>query len=106
VDVDIFTEKEGGKQFYVLISGTVDIMSGGEVKSALSKGATFGELALLNDTPRTATIRTTSKCECWALDRKEFRLILKRLNKANHAEIAKFIDDVEMFSLLSEHQRE
>lgn len=96
-EVDIFKEKEGGKNFYIIISGLVEVSIGGETKSTLSKGATFGELALLNDSPRTATIRTKADTECWALDRNVFRDMLKRLNKSNYSEIADFVAQVELF---------
>ena len=103
---DIFVEKDGGKNFYILINGSVEVLIQGEVKSTLEKGATFGELALLNDSPRTATIRAKTDTTCWALDKTVFRDFMKKINKQHFEEISQFVEQVEMLQLLSMHQRD
>ena len=63
-----------------------------KVRDTITSGATFGELALLNDSPRLATIRTRTDTACWALDRSVFRMVLKRINKSRYEEISRFVE--------------
>ena len=86
---DIFVENDGTKNLFILISGSVEVVVQGYVKSTLTAGATFGDIALLNDSPRTATVRTTSVTECWTLDRTVYRDVVKRFNKSLFSEISK-----------------
>jgi MFS family permease len=61
-----------GDRFYVIASGTVVVTMDGTVVRELGAGGWFGELALLHDIPRTATITAGSEVKMWALDRDSF----------------------------------
>jgi MFS family permease len=63
---------EPGDLFYVIASGTVMVTMDGTVVRELGPGGWFGELALLHDIPRTATITALSEVRMWALDRESF----------------------------------
>jgi voltage-gated potassium channel len=49
-----------------------------EVYSYLSNGGYFGEIALIKDIPRTATVKALSYCDLYFLDRLSFDNIIKR----------------------------
>lgn len=66
---DIIRQGAEGDLFYVVSSGTCDIFVNGSLVSQVGPGQSFGELALLYDAPRAATVRASSPCTCWALDR-------------------------------------
>ena len=70
--------KEGtvGDKFYIIKNGGATVSSNGQKIGDLSQGAYFGEMALLNNDTRKATVKTTSKTECFALDRKTFEKVL------------------------------
>lgn len=74
---DIIREGEAGDRFYIIRRGRVDVLrtanSGQEEKFAeLGPNDYFGELALLNDAPRAATIRARGRVALWSLERTAF----------------------------------
>ncbi|RHY03934.1 hypothetical protein DYB25_013289 [Aphanomyces astaci] len=76
--VEIITQGDQGENFYVVQSGTLDILVSVKTNppikfGALTSGMGFGELALLCNTPRAATIKSKSSVVLWALDRNDFR---------------------------------
>jgi CRP-like cAMP-binding protein len=64
----VFKEGDNAKCFYVICSGRVNVVIGGEIRTVLLAGQSFGELALIHNTPRSATITTACATEVWALD--------------------------------------
>ncbi len=69
---EIVTQGEPGKRFYVVESGKVDVGVDGKQIRTEGPGAHFGEIALLRDVPRTATVTARGEVELLALERGEF----------------------------------
>ena len=73
---DIIKEGQDGSAFYILKSGSakvvVDRLGKRAVVSVLHAGVHFGEMALLGNAKRTATITAIEDCECFVLDKRTF----------------------------------
>jgi hypothetical protein len=68
----ICTQGEVGDRFYIIETGHAEIEIDGRITGRLGQGEAFGEIALLRDVPRTATVRATAPIELAVLGRREF----------------------------------
>jgi MFS family permease len=70
--VDVIVEGEQGDRFYLIETGQVEVFEHGEFRRNEGPGESFGEIALLHDVPRTATVRTTQPTRLLELEREQF----------------------------------
>jgi Cyclic nucleotide-binding domain/Major Facilitator Superfamily len=68
----IITQGEKGDRFYVIESGEVEVFEDGSLARTESEGESFGEIALLRDVPRTATVRAVRDTRLLTLERDQF----------------------------------
>ncbi len=69
---EIFREGDIGDFLYIITEGAVEVIKGGKGIARLKKGEFFGEIALLNQRTRTATIRCTEPTDVLALKKSDF----------------------------------
>jgi CRP/FNR family transcriptional regulator, cyclic AMP receptor protein len=65
-----------GREFFVLLEGTADVIQDGERVNQLGEGDFFGEIALVSDSPRTATVTATSPVRALVITDRAFRQLL------------------------------
>jgi MFS family permease len=71
---DVIVQGEIGDRFFLIEDGQVEVFENGAFRRNEGPGESFGEIALLHDVPRTATVRTTVDTNLLALDRDQFLL--------------------------------
>lgn len=66
-----------GREFFVLLQGDADVTKDGQSINKLGAGDFFGEIALVSDTPRTATVTATSPVRALVVTDRAFRHLLE-----------------------------
>lgn len=102
---EIITQGDEGDYFYIIESGTVDFYVNGNQVNSSGEGSSFGELALMYNSPRAATAIAASGVTCWALDRQTFRRILLERTFNRRLMYEDFLKDVKVLSSLSSQER-
>jgi CRP/FNR family cyclic AMP-dependent transcriptional regulator len=67
---------ERGREFFVLLEGDADVIKDGRSINRLGSGDFFGEIALVSDTPRTATVTATSPVRALVITDRSFRRLM------------------------------
>ena len=75
----IFLQDSPGLLFFVLASGECSVKVDNKVIATLTVGTGFGELALMHDSPRSATVEAVTDATLWGLSRTTFRLVTRQI---------------------------
>ena len=73
----IASEGQGGAGFFVIGEGTAKVLVHGEERGSLTPGDYFGEIALLDEGARSATVQADTDMTCYAMTLWEFRPIVE-----------------------------
>jgi cGMP-dependent protein kinase len=101
VDQRLITEGESGDRLYVVESGDLEVTINGEVIRKMSKGTMVGELALLYDAPRSATVRCVTAVVVWSLRREHFKRIQAASASEAYNERARWLINCPELAVLS-----
>lgn len=103
----IYTVKEGdivvkegypAANLYILASGAVEISANEEFIRELNPVNCFGELALILNSTRTATVRTINSCKLYVIERQSFEIMMDEITEDNFASITEFVRQVPLFA--------
>lgn len=106
----IIKQGDDGNEFYILESGECEcykLFPGDEVAKKLRDyvpGESFGELALLYNAPRAATIKAVEDVTLWSLDRQTFNMIVKDASRKNREMYEEFLKSVELLSSMDYYE--
>jgi cAMP-dependent protein kinase regulator len=114
----VISQGDAGDYFYVVEKGSFDVyvnptgvlqpgLDGmGTQVSNIKAGGSFGELALMYNAPRAATVVSAEAgCTLWALDRVTFRRILMESTFARRRMYESFLEEVPLLSSLTPYER-
>jgi CRP/FNR family transcriptional regulator, cyclic AMP receptor protein len=73
----VTTEGQGGVGFFVIENGEARVTIGGQERRTLGAGDYFGEVALLTDSPRTATITAETDLRCYGMTSWDFKPLVE-----------------------------
>jgi CRP-like cAMP-binding protein len=73
----VFREGDDGDFMYAVLEGRVDLENDGRVFDTVGPGGIFGELALIEPQPRTATATAKTACRLAPIDRKRFSYLVR-----------------------------
>lgn len=73
---ELIREGQAGREFFIVVDGEAEVRRGGEVIAVRGPGTFFGEMALLLDRPRNASVVARSDMLVEVIERKDFRRLL------------------------------
>ena len=95
---EVVVQGEHGDRFYVIEDGAVDVIGDGRLIRTLRSGDGFGEIALLHDVPRTATVRARTPLRLYTLDRHHFLSAVGGYESSEREAGALALDRLEAFN--------
>ncbi|MBN3317449.1 KGP1 kinase, partial [Atractosteus spatula] len=98
----LITEGDVGSLVYVMEEGKVEVTKDGLKLCSMGPGKVFGELAILYNCTRTATVTALTHIKLWAIDRQCFQTIMMRTGLIRHTEYMEFLRSVPSFQSLQE----
>ncbi|XP_058985512.1 mucin-2 isoform X2 [Musca domestica] len=98
----VIREGEVGAHLYVSAEGEFEVEKNGKVLGVMGPGKAFGELAILYNCTRTASVRVLSDARVWVLDRRIFQQIMMRTGMQRIENSVNFLKSVPLLKNLSE----
>ena len=98
-------ESADATKLYVLAEGTCRILVDGTEVGTYAAGQSFGELALMYNQPRKATIEASSDCQLWSLERKVFSQTAQYYKTQQNQKLMDVLSSVPSLKMLSEMDR-
>jgi CRP-like cAMP-binding protein len=98
----IIAQGDIGDYFYVVEDGQISFAVDGNHVGACTRGASFGELALLYNCPRAATCIANTNCRLWKVDQRTFRYMLANNNASQQKDTIDVLRKVQFLADLDE----
>ena len=102
---EIFKQGAPAGCFYILRSGTCDVIINGEKKDILQKGNYFGDTAILYGTNRECTVKASTDCYVWIMEKKNFKKVIEHILHITYEDNNSSMGKIPLFSIASNDQR-
>lgn len=100
----VIQEGAAGNHLYVIAEGLLDVIQNSRLLGQMHPGTAFGELAILYNCKRTATVKAVTDSKIWVLDRQVFQNIMMSSAQAQHQEYFSFLRSVTLLKDLPEEK--
>ena len=104
-NVEIYKQGNNAGCFYILRQGTCDIIINGEKKDILQKGNYFGDTAVLYGTSREHTVKTSTDCYVWSMEKKNFKKVIEHILHITYEDNNTNMGKISLFSVLNQDQK-
>ena len=104
-NVEIYKQGEPAGCFYILRQGACDIIVNGEKKGDIQKGNYFGDKELLYGTHRQCTVKTTTDCYVWMMEKKNFKKVVEHILHITFEDNNVNMGKLSLFSIASHDQK-
>ncbi|XP_048391936.1 cGMP-dependent protein kinase 2 isoform X2 [Stegostoma tigrinum] len=98
----VIKQGEPGNHLYVLAEGKLEVVQNNKILTSISIWTAFGELAILYNCTRTASVKALSSVKTWVLDQDVFRNIMRGTAQARHDQYRNFLRSVSLLKNLPE----
>ncbi|KAJ8380483.1 hypothetical protein SKAU_G00012610 [Synaphobranchus kaupii] len=96
----VIKQGEAGNHLFVLADGQLDVFQQSKLLTTIAVWTAFGELAILYNCTRTASVRAVSQVKTWALDREVFQNIMRMTAETRHEQYRSFLRSVSLLARL------
>ncbi|XP_024908943.1 cGMP-dependent protein kinase 2 isoform X2 [Cynoglossus semilaevis] len=98
----VITQGEPGNHLFVLADGKLDVFQHNKRLTSMTVWTAFGELAILYNCTRTASVKAVNKVRTWVLDREVFQNIMRRTAEMRQEQHRNFLRSVSLLANLPE----
>jgi cGMP-dependent protein kinase len=105
-DTYVFKQNDAASCFFFIHEGEVIVEIDNSDKRHLTTGQGFGELALLYNAPRSASIKAARESRFWAIDRKTFKKVVEDVTAKQFKENREFLNKVAYFDSMTDSQKD
>ncbi|NXT20156.1 KGP2 kinase, partial [Syrrhaptes paradoxus] len=98
----VIRQGEPGNHIFVLKEGSLEVFQQNKLLSSITVWTTFGELAILYNCTRTASVKAITNVKTWALDREVFQNIMRATAQTRQEQYRKFLRSVSLLKNLPE----
>eukprot|EP01017_Pseudomicrothorax_dubius_P037724 TRINITY_DN5571_c0_g1_i12.p1 TRINITY_DN5571_c0_g1~~TRINITY_DN5571_c0_g1_i12.p1 ORF type:complete len:695 (+),score=193.25 TRINITY_DN5571_c0_g1_i12:402-2486(+) len=102
----VFKQGDDASSFFILETGALQVIINDAVKRQVRPGEGFGELALLYNAPRSASVKATERSTMWAIDRISFKKTIEDMMTKEFDENRAFLDNVRFFDSMTADQKD
>ncbi|XP_076126156.1 cGMP-dependent protein kinase 2 [Alosa pseudoharengus] len=98
----VIKQGEQGNHLFVLADGSLEVYQQSQLLTSIPVWSTFGELAILYNCTRTASVKAVTSVKVWALDREVFHNIMRMTAETRHEQHRNFLRSVSLLANLPE----
>jgi cGMP-dependent protein kinase len=105
-DSYVFMQSSRARSYYVIRTGSIEVFVNNKKVNKIHAGEGFGELALLQDNPRSASLKCAEPTTLWGLDRETFRKVIEEMNVQVYQQNRNFLEKVGLLDSLTPQQKD